>query len=673
MSPVLMAIKPPSRPKPPAPPPKSQTVAMPAAPETWPGWLVFWLSLAAVGLLAFLLAHVEIFSPDIGFHLNHGRWIVEHGRVPTQHPYLQGEFAYVDLSWLYQVVSAWLHGLYGPSSLVLANLGLALACFCLLVAHSRRREGRWSTWLAPVLALGVLGSHWEIRPHTLSWVFLGAMLLLLEQYRTKPNRSLWLLPLILLLWVNCHSLYALGLVVLGAYSLDVGLDPARRGDRRFWYIVAASVGACLLNPYGLDGLVYPLKQLGMLQAGTVFKSADHGIAEFQSPFRRGVYSAVSGQFVLLQPVLFMHLYLCLAVSVVLLMLKRLTRIEALLLVLFGYIAVTAEKNFGYFFVATFPLVVNRLRLLGLALAARWKKLPPARLRTAFAAATLFGLLLSASQVANGWYHAQQRIPMRAGTGFNADFLPVGAAKFIARSDIPDGILLNTIDAGGFLALQTGRKVFIDGLLETFGPYYYREYNELKDLKNLPYALREKKFEIAVVPCSAVPQWLYFFDRQAKWRLVHADARDAVFFAPAFAPHIPAIESPSAGRDFKSYSDDEEERIVRAHLALPDGWTPAALLSHHHYPTREIRLSAFHSMRGQPQASLSFTLTGMEKATALNTDLLLNAGHAFFDTKQPKLAALCYRAFLEHDRAPKTRDDPVLRIVHARLEKLPVEE
>lgn len=663
-----MARKQPARAKPSA----SATVAQPpGAPETPAARLAIGLSLAAIAVLAFFLARVEIFSPDIGFHLNHGRWIVEHGRVPAQHPYLQGEFPYVDLSWLYQMVSAWLDGLYGATSLIIANLGLAMACFCLLVAHSLRREGRWSVWLAPVLALGVLGSHWEIRPHTLSWIFLGAMLLLLEQYRKAPGRSLWLLPLILLLWVNSHSLYALGLVVLGAYSLDAILDPKRRGDRRFWYIIATSVGACLLNPYGLDGLLYPLKQLGMIQAGTVFKSATQGIAEFQSPFRRGVYSAVSGQFVLLQPVLFMQLYFCLSVSVVLLTIKRLTRIEALLLVLFGYIAVTAEKNFGYFFVATFPLVVNRLRLLGATRGARWKKLPPARLRVTFASATLFVLLLAASQVANGWYHAQQRTPMRAGSGFNQDFLPIGAAQFLARPDIPEGTLLNTIDAGGFLALQTGRKVFIDGLLETFGPYYYREYNELKDLKNLPYALRDKKFEIAVVPHSAVPQWMYFFDRQAKWRLVHADARDAVFFAPAFAPHIPAIAAPAAGSDFTLPVDAEAERIVRAHLALPTGWSPAALFRSHHYPSREIRLSAFHSMRGQPQASLSHALAGMEKATTLNTDLLLNAGHGFFETDHPRLAARCYRAFLQNDRAPKTRNDPVLRTVNERLEKLSV--
>ncbi len=635
--------------------------------------LTDWFPLLATGALTCFLAHVEIFSPDIGFHLNHGRWIVENAKVPVLHPFLQGEFPYLDLSWAYQVVMWWLYRTNGTAALIYANLGMALTCFALLVWQSRQNEGRLSVWLGPVLALGALGSHWEIRPHTLSWIFLSLLLLLLKQHRQGRNRrALWFLPAIMLLWVNCHSLFALGVVVLGVYALDAALNRERRNDRPFWIATGAALGVCLINPYGLEALLYPLKQLGMLQANTVYKSAAQGIAEFQSPFRHGAYSAISGQFVLFQPVFAMQVYFCLTVSVVLFTLRRLTRIEALLLTLFGFIFVSAEKNFGYFFVATFPLVINRLRILGSTLAESWKKCSPVQLRTIFAGATVAALLLAISQVANGWYHAQQRAPMRAGTAFSEAFLPMGAARFLARPDIPEGKLLNTIDAGGFLAFTTKRKVFIDGLLETFGPHYYREYNELKDLKNLPFSVLQQEFSIVVVPYSAIPQWMYFFDRRAKWRLVHADARDAVFFAPQFAPHIPAIEAPATGRDYQVYPNTEAERIVRAHLTRPAGWALAETFRQHYYPSREIRLSAFHSMRGQPQASLSHALEGMGKATALNTDLLLNAGHGFFETGRPQLAALCYRTFLKHDQAPKTGHDPVLRLVNDRLEKLPAE-
>jgi hypothetical protein len=88
-------------------------------------------------------------------------------------------------------------------------------------------------------------------------------------WRDRPRR-MWLLPGVFLFWVNTQGLFALGFVILAMGIADASLRPSMwRRDRREWWglLIAAcglSVIACLINPYGLRGLLFPLSLAGTM-------------------------------------------------------------------------------------------------------------------------------------------------------------------------------------------------------------------------------------------------------------------------------------------------------------------------------------------------------------------------------------------------------------------------
>ena len=81
----------------------------------------------------------------------------------------------------------------------------------------------------------------------------------------------WLLPLVQLAWVNTHGLFVLGPIVVAFAFVRCRPSPRRLAHERIrWWrtIVPACVAtglACLLNPYGLRGAIYPLELAGTMR------------------------------------------------------------------------------------------------------------------------------------------------------------------------------------------------------------------------------------------------------------------------------------------------------------------------------------------------------------------------------------------------------------------------
>jgi hypothetical protein len=413
-----------------------------------------------------------------------------------------------------------------------------------------------------------------------------------------------------------------------------------------------------LNPYGISGALYPLQQLGMLQSGSAFKAAEWGISEYQTPFSARRYSLLSGEFNLWQPILAMHIYAGLAGASFLFTVHRATRIEWATMALFGYTFWSAEKNFGYFFIATAPMVINRLRILGAGWFARRSPEPRFGVRARLSLSIGLLLLFVASQVLNGHYFARLKAPFLGGTGFSSAILPTGAAEFLRTAAIGDARILNSLDAGGYLSWQTGRKVFVDGLLETFGPDFFREYIYFKRLETLPALLAKWDPQVVVVPYSAIPEWVYYFREVARWRLVYFDARDAVFFSPKLGSKVPLANRPVAGADYPRVDYSRIESIMRDHVSLEHRGFGSDFFARHYFPSREIRLSAFHYWCGDMEASVGVALDGLAKATAPNPDLLLNAANALFELRHAGPAKYGFEQFLRLDRKGSRRNDPV---------------
>ena len=630
------------------------------APLTKLNRLVLWGVLALVAVLGLALGYREISSPDIGFHLSTARWIVDNGSVPFSDPltYTVPGHPYIDLQWLFQLLCYGSHRLGGTTLIVVATTLLTLAFSALLLLRAWRRDGRIPLSAILLVMLFFLGTVWEIRPHLLSWIYGSLILLILEEYGRGSKRWLPLLPVIMILWVNSHSLFVLGLVAIGAYGIGWLRQPRPR-DRSFLVWSGAAVLACLVNPYHVLGLLLPLVQLREISGGSLFKSTTIGISEFLSPFTFAPYIS-DGQLALLQPRLAWQLFAALAIVGLIGGWRKARLPEILLFVAFLYVFSSANKNFGYFAMACVPLVASGLdrfaRCAGAALA-RYVARDDAAPSSPGGRGALVWLvgcgLVTAALVGATWTGRLYDLAWtdwRRGTDFNAAILPVEAGAFLNRHHI-EGRLLNTWNDGGYISWATGQPVFIYSNTEVMGSAFYKQYMSAKYPNGFAPALQKWRPTVAVVPFKVASFWLYHLSRSTDWRMVHTSDYAAVFLHRTEAPRVPALPRPQAGTDYRVFDGPTARTLILNAAAAPEPDFWEWLQGSGAYPMREMSRATFYFLTGELDACIGVALEGIEKTPFLVRRLMLRLGHAFNARGDYDNADVCFDAFLRGDADP----------------------
>ncbi len=98
-------------------------------------------------------------------------------------------------------------------------------------------------------------------------------LYVLHKYAIKKGKSsLWLLPVISIVWVNSHALFVTGwaamfLVFCGMWIRD------RKPDFRLAGYGVLSFAVGFINPYFIRGVLFPLELLTRFDSGNIFSKA----------------------------------------------------------------------------------------------------------------------------------------------------------------------------------------------------------------------------------------------------------------------------------------------------------------------------------------------------------------------------------------------------------------
>ena len=232
--------------------------------------------LVLVGLFSYRSVH----DLDYGIHLATGRWILQKGMVPITDPFSwsYSHHEYIAYHWGFQVLAAVCEKAFG----VLGVLGLRTALIVLTAAILCRSV--MVRACNPLVALlcglaGVIVAEWRfsVRPELFTNLGLAMTVLLLELRRQGSRSALYLLPVTFLVWVNTH-IYILGFVIIGC-ELAVQFFQ-RRLDRGLVFATVASGLVLLVNPYGFDAVIEPIRLFSRMQDSNVF--AQH-ISELGSP------------------------------------------------------------------------------------------------------------------------------------------------------------------------------------------------------------------------------------------------------------------------------------------------------------------------------------------------------------------------------------------------------
>jgi tetratricopeptide (TPR) repeat protein len=197
-----------------------------------------------VGLLAVLyvvLAGFHTLSDfDVWWQLASGRWMWEHGSILRQET-----FSYTALGkpWAYpaagELLFYWLYRLGG-----LALLSLLTPLACLFVGLLLVRKGGMVRAWSVAIAAPLIAWRANVRADMFSTVFGAIFLVILwENHRgEKEDRWLWALPPLMVIWVNLHPGFLLGLALMAMFTV--------RHPRRLLPCTGVALLATLANPFG---------------------------------------------------------------------------------------------------------------------------------------------------------------------------------------------------------------------------------------------------------------------------------------------------------------------------------------------------------------------------------------------------------------------------------------
>ncbi|WP_152051408.1 tetratricopeptide repeat protein [Tautonia marina] len=224
--------------------------------------------LLAFAALTFLLGVFPLKDVDFWWHLRTGDLIRTTGEIPRTdlYTYTVPDRSWIDLHWGFQLLLSYGFERGGVIFLNLAKCVITTIAVLLLVTAKRREWPLWPMVLAWLPALILLGGRMYIRPETLTLLYIAIFMAVLFRWDRQPWLGL-VLPVTQVCWVNTQGLFVFGPVLLVFALIDAALRPnAFAPDRRRWWQIALGVSvlvglACLMNPYGLRGALFPLTDL----------------------------------------------------------------------------------------------------------------------------------------------------------------------------------------------------------------------------------------------------------------------------------------------------------------------------------------------------------------------------------------------------------------------------
>jgi hypothetical protein len=256
------------------------------------------LTAGFLALVFVFQSHEPLWHTDVWGHLRFGEYIVAKHRLP-EHEMFSGDFAdqnkpYLNFQWLaqagnYLIYEFGAHRAGGNADQQLAGGALALTTEHALIVTLRllvlwfafrRLTGSAGFALAGIVMVFVLSlDHAFVhRPQAIGQLAFAALLLPLSR-PVLSRRAVVLIPVVMVLWANCHGSFPMGFVLLGAFvagrGLEVLLDSPQREQgpallalraivdaallRLLLALVLSLVAVAMLNPHGPKLYLYSLE------------------------------------------------------------------------------------------------------------------------------------------------------------------------------------------------------------------------------------------------------------------------------------------------------------------------------------------------------------------------------------------------------------------------------
>jgi hypothetical protein len=459
------------------------------------------VALFSILLFYLLIARQPVIDTDSWWHLRVGQYILQNDTIPRTDPFSFSNAGHVWITheWLSQVLYYLAYKAWNIYGLIVFNMAVISTIFVLLYKITLLRSGR--SYMSAVLCLAAALMtivFWVFRPHMIGYVCFLLYLYILEKYKKYDSRIIWILPVVMLVWVNAHGSYIMGLLLILLY-LVAGLihgkigrmmpEPWKKHQIKDLVVsLAVSFAVTFLNPNSYKMVIYPFYTVG--SANIVDTINEWSSPNFHDPFFLFYLGAI------------------LAVISLMILYDGKHRISDLLTVgLFTFLALFAVRNLALFAFACVPVTGYYLsKLIRLKPEGKQNYF----LNWFFAGAVTVAMVALWPPVNNLTIHQ------------NKNIFPAAAVSFMAENRL-NGNILNDYNWGGYLLWfrYPQNRMFIDGRTDIYVDKVMPDY--LKIVKLSPDSMKILKNYnpdyILIKPDAALNQVLLV---NKEWKVLYRD-------------------------------------------------------------------------------------------------------------------------------------------------------
>jgi hypothetical protein len=426
---------------------------------------------------------------------------------------------YVHQPWLAGLLLYFLLEAGGVTLVVLINAVLmGLAATLLLITMARRCRSLMLASILLFLLIPLVGNNWNVRSQSFAIPVFCAFVMVVDRVRGTSRGPLWILPLLMIVWVNVHGSFVLGLVLLAAVLLaewpwrPAPLDAVLPGvmDRATWrrllVAAAATALATLVNPLGpwVYGYVGALST-NPLVAGRM--------VEWQPITNRTPFGMAALCYVL--AVMF-----SLAVTA-----RRPRAADLVLLAGFTWLGLSMVRAFMWLVYVSLPILAEALAGLR----------PRRERREAGGSpvlnAIVLGMLLTFAVLSSPWM--KERLPLdERMRPLLASGTPVRAVEHIRDESDRPSRLFHTMEFGSYLKWALPElPVFVDPRIEFYAPQIWSDYLSIVDDRDALGIIDRWGFDGLLLSKLDQPGLIRTVRESGRWAVRYED-EGTVYFRPA---------------------------------------------------------------------------------------------------------------------------------------------
>lgn len=211
------------------------------------------------------------YGNDYFWHARIGKYIFNNQKIPYIDIFswygIENNLHWISHEWLFEVIIHIFNLIfqnYGP--FIFVSITIIINSYLIfLLSKNEFNKNIFNTIIWSIFGLAVFCGKVLPRPHLLSYLFFTIQILICKKTIDNKNIKVFLLsPIITILWTNTHGgssnlCYITPTLFLIYYLLSKKLE--KKVIKKFIFIIVSSITLILINPHGIDMLVYPYKNL----------------------------------------------------------------------------------------------------------------------------------------------------------------------------------------------------------------------------------------------------------------------------------------------------------------------------------------------------------------------------------------------------------------------------